>query len=84
MILVIMTSLPLADVFQCLFTFALVSAASWLAEIWQLNRQRASGELEEEFIFQRRSCKLPSFSRPAARAPERACSQATYSVDDSG
>ena len=29
------------------------------------------------FKFQRHNCKLPSFSRPAARVPRRACSQAT-------
>ena len=34
-------------------------------------------ELTVEFKFQRRSCKLSSFSCPAARAPRRACSQAT-------
>ena len=75
-----MTSLPLARVFQPLFTFALVSTSRWLAEIWQLSRQGVTGELEVEFKFQRRSCKVassPSFSRPAARAPRRACSQAT-------
>ena len=54
----VMTSLPLARVFQCLFTFALVSASRWLAEIWQLSRRGATGELEVEFKFQRRSCKL--------------------------
>ena len=75
-----MTSLPLARVFQPLFTFALVSTSPWLAEIWQLSRQGVTGELEVEFKFQRRSCKVASslsFSRPAARAPRRACSQAT-------
>ena len=52
-------SLPLAHVFQCLFAFALVSASHWLAKIWQLSRRRATGELEEEFKFQRRRlCKL--------------------------
>ena len=37
-----MTSLPLARVFQCLFTFALVSASRWLVEIRQLSRRGAS------------------------------------------
>ena len=66
-----MTSLPLARVFQCLFTFALVSASNWLAEIWQLSRRGATGELEVEFKFQRRSSKL-SFLFPPRRhsAPE--------------
>ena len=42
----VMTSLPLALDFRCLFTFALVSASRWLAEIWQLSRRGATGELE--------------------------------------
>ena len=37
------------------FRFAL------LAEIWQLSRRRAKGELETEFKFQRRNCKLSFF-----------------------
>ena len=40
---------PLGTGFQCLFTFALVSASRWLAEIWQLSRRGATGELEAEF-----------------------------------
>ena len=59
-----------------LFTIALFSASRWLLEIWQLSRRGATGELEVEFKFQRRSCKqAPFFSRPAPRAPQRACSQ---------
>ena len=54
----VITSLPLASGFQCLFTFALVFTSSWLAEIWQLSRRGATGELEVEFKFQRHSCKL--------------------------
>ena len=50
-----MTSSPLARVFQCLFTFALVSASRWLAENWQLSRRGTTGELEVEFKFQRNS-----------------------------
>ena len=57
----VMTSLPLARVFQCLFTFALVSASRWLAAIWQLSRRGATGELEVEFKFHRRRCKLSFF-----------------------
>ena len=44
-----MTSLPLARVFQSLFTFALVSASRWLVKIWQLSRKGATGELEVEY-----------------------------------
>jgi len=43
----------LAHVFQCLFTFMLVSPLCWLAEIWQLSRAcGATGELEVDFKFQ--------------------------------
>ena len=55
---VVMTSLSLARVFLCLLTFTLFSASRWLAEIWQLSRRGATGELELEFKLQRRSCKL--------------------------
>ena len=58
-----MTSLLLIIVFQCLFTFALVFASHWLAEIWQLNRRGATGELQVEFKFRRRSCKRMSVKR---------------------
>ena len=51
----VMTSLPLARDFQCLFTFALVFTSRWSAEIWQL----------------RRCCKLPFlFPPPRQRAPK--------------
>ena len=67
----IMTSLPLPRVFQCLFTLALVSASRWLVEIWQLSRRGATGELEVEFKFQKRSCKLSFIFPPCRRsAPE--------------
>ena len=59
----VMTSLPLTIVFQCLFTFALVFASPWLAEIWQLSRREATGELQVEFKFRRRSCKWMSVKR---------------------
>ena len=58
-----MTSLPLIIVFHCLFTFALVFASPWLAEIWQLNRRGATGELQVEFKIRRRSCKRMSVKR---------------------
>ena len=59
----VMTSLPLIIVFHCLFTFALVFASPWLAEIWQLNRRGATGELQVEFKIRRRSCKRMSVKR---------------------
>ena len=61
-----MTSSPLQGIFQRLLTFALVCALRWLAEIWQLSRWGATGELEGEFKFQRQSCKL-SFLFPPCR-----------------
>ena len=66
------TLLPFACVFQCLFTFALISASPWLAEIWQLSWWGAKGELELEFKFQRCVCKLSFLFLPL-----RACSRAT-------
>ena len=67
----VMTSLPLARVFQCLFTFALVSASRWLAATWQLSRRGATGELEVEFKFHRRRCNLSFFFPPCRHsAPE--------------
>ena len=70
----VMTSLPLVRAFtrfSMFVWFLLVSASRWLAEIWQLSRRGATGELEVEFKFQRRSCKL-SFLFPPRRqsAPE--------------
>ena len=35
-----------------------VDAKCWLAEIWPLSQQGATGELKEPFNFQKRSCKL--------------------------
>ena len=75
----VMMSLPIACVFfKWLFTFVLVSASCWLAEIWQLSRWEATGELEVEFKFQRRSCKLSFLSSQSA--PER--SLAGYVLTD--
>ena len=64
--------------FNVFFTFAFVSALRWLAEIWQLSWRGVTGELEAEFKFPEtlQVASFPSFSRPAARAPQRACSQA--------
>ena len=43
--------ITLGTCFQCLFTFALVSASRLLAEIWQLSRREATGKLKVEFKF---------------------------------
>ena len=40
------------------FHFAFIFTSRWLAEIWQLSRRGATGELEVEFKFQRHSCKF--------------------------
>ena len=67
----IMTQFPLACVFQCLFTLALISASHWLAEIWRLSRRGATGELEVEFKSQRHSCKAvrsPFFFLPLCQS----------------
>ena len=64
----VMTSLPLARVFQCLFTLAHVSDSHWLAKIWQLSRRGATWELEVEFKFQRCSCKLFLFPPPCRQS----------------
>ena len=43
----------------------------WLAEIWVLSRRGATGELEGEFKFQKRSFKLSFFFPPHSQsAPE--------------
>ena len=61
-------SLSLVCVFQCLFTFVLVSTSRWLAEIWQLSLQGATGELDVEFKFQRHTCSCKiSFLFPPRR-----------------
>ena len=45
--------------------------ADWFAEIWQLSRRGTTGELEVEFKFQRRSCKLSFLFPPSLQsAPE--------------
>ena len=67
-----------ARAFLCFSMFVYICALSHFAligGIWQLSRREATGELERE---QREYVvtSSPSFSRPAARAPRRACSQA--------
>ena len=72
----VMTSLPLARVFQCLFTFVLVPPRA----DWRKSDSSVDGkprELEVEFKFRDEVASSPSFSRPAARVPRTACSQAT-------
>ena len=74
-----MMSLPLVHAFICFTIFVYIRTCLHLAEIWQLSQWRATGELEVEFKFQRHSCKLSFLFPPctAARAPWRACSQAS-------
>ena len=74
----VMTSLPLLCVFQCLLTFLPIFALRWLVEIWQLSWLGAARKLEVKFKFQRRSCKLSFLPRSAAKAPWRVCSQASF------
>ena len=45
-------------------------------KIWQLSRRRAKGEIECGIQI----ASSPSFSLPAAKAPRRACSQATLNL----
>ena len=74
---IVMVSLPLAHVFQCLFTFALISASCWLAEIWQLSQLVATGQILEVVSISRDILSSsPSFFCPAARVPWRPYSQA--------
>ena len=66
--LVEMTLVMMSRVFQCLFTFTLVSTPLSLVEIWQLSWQGASGELEVEFKFQRHSCNLSFLPLPCCQS----------------
>ena len=50
-----------------------------ITNVISANQSFASTLSMQIFKFQRRSCKLSFLSRPAARAPRRACSQATDS-----
>ena len=61
----------------CLHAFMLISALRWLAEIWQLSKWAATGELEVQFKFQRRSCKLSFLFLPLIQSTPGACIQAT-------
>ena len=69
----VMTSLPLASVFQCLFTFAFVYALRWLAEIWQLSRREATGLEGLDWRWNSNSrdvvASSPSFSHPPPESP---------------
>ena len=66
----VMMSLPLACVFQCLFTVVLISASRWLAEIWQLSRRGDTGELEVEL-------KIPA---PQPECPEELACRLPHSL----
>ena len=73
-------AITLYTCFQCLFTITLVSASRWSAEIWQLSRRGATGELEVEFKFQRHSWKL-SFLFPPLRQSALESLLARYHVN---
>ena len=84
----LMMSLPLTHVFLCSFTFALVSASPWLAEIWQLSLRGPTGELELNSNSRDVVASSASFSCPTARVPQGdylrlmflACGQALWGV----
>ena len=59
--------MSLAHVFRCLFTFTLVSASRWLAEIWRLSQWGARSS---------------SFSQPSTRVPWRVCLQAASEANE--
>ena len=67
----------LPHVFQCLFTSAFISPLQWLEEIWQLSHQ---GNWRRNSNSRDVVTSSPSFSRPTARVPWRACSQATKHI----
>ena len=69
----VMTSLLLARAFQCCLH------SRWLAEIWQLSQRGNWGWNSNSRDVVASS---PSFSRPAARASQRACSQAIEKLCD--
>ena len=74
----IMTSLPLAHVFQCFF---LRSRSFLLHADWQKSDSSVEGEPQGNWRWNANSTDVvvssPSFSHPAARVPQRACSQAS-------
>ena len=62
---------------KCFSMFVCIRARLRFALIGgQLSQRGATGELDVEFKFQRRSCKLSLLLLPAAWAPRIACSQA--------
>ena len=72
-------TLPLARVFQCLFTFALVSAlADWRKSTCSVDRE-PQGNWRWNSNSRDVVASSPSFSRLTARAPRTASSQATPS-----
>ena len=72
-------TLPLARVFQCLFTFALVSAlADWRKSACSVDRE-PQGNWRWNSNSRDVVASSPSFSRLTARAPRPASSQATPS-----
>ena len=74
--ILVMTSLPLARVSQSLFTFALVL----LRADWRRSDSSVDGEPQGYWRWNSNSrdvvASSPSFFRPSARSPRKACSQA--------
>ena len=59
----VMTSLPLARVFQRLFIFSLVSASCWLAEIRQLSLKLSTAKYSVKTELKETRLKLLKTSR---------------------
>ena len=76
-----MTSLPLAHVFTCFLMFVYIRARFHFTLIGasQLSRRGPQGNWRRNSNSRDVIASSPSLSRPDARAPRRACSQATRS-----
>ena len=74
----VMTSLPLARAFTCLFNVCLHSRSLPHRADWPKSDSSFNGEPQGNWRWNSNSrdvvASSPSFSRPAARAPRRACS----------
>ena len=72
----VMMSLPLACVFQCLFTFVLVSTSGWLVKIWEPVDWEPQGDWRWKLNSRDVVASSTFFSHLAIRVTWRACSQA--------